>query len=297
MCYNIHLHYQRLTQGVTSNMRKSKYWFEYLDYLRSKQCSENTIVTRDRTLKKFHRWMNSKNFHVQDIIESDIQEFKQSLELSPSTVSTHLTGLKAFYNWLFDNALIMIDPTAELIAHSNTQKLPQILLDAEISQLFDSLPSDTKTAKRNRAILELTYSSLLRRSEVVNIKLSDINLRTRTLRVKRKGKVEALLPFGKNAQRAVRDYLGARESESEYLFPISYLTIDGIFKQIRKDTGLQISMHTLRRSGATAMLKNGASLVVIQEMLSHSNLQAVKHYLRLDTKDLHQTLSKSELLK
>ena len=78
---------------------------------------------------------------------------------------------------------------------------------------------------------------------------------------------------------------------------MKYSNVDKIFIQIKKKLGISISLHTFRRSGATHMIQNGANLVMVQEMLSHENLQAVKHYLKLDVKDLKQTLSKSEKLK
>lgn len=290
-------------------MRKNEHWENYIRHLKAKGLSNHTIIARDRALKKFILWLNTRGFTVQDAIEEDIHVFKASMEklLKPNSVLTHLRSIKSFYQWMANNSLLMVNPMEHFEAKVAIDKLPEILTHKEVEKLFDSLPTDMPTAKRNRAMLELAYSALLRREELVNIKISDIDLRNNTVRVDRKGNVEALVPFGDIAKAALVDYLYNERnpiSPSEYLWldyksgeHLSYNSVDSILKQIRKQTAIKLSMHTLRRSGATHMLQNGASLQVIQEMLSHTTLKAVKHYLRLNTKDYHETLKKSELLK
>lgn len=245
---------------------------------------------------------------MQEVIEDDIDGFRMVMErtLKPSSISNHLSAIKSFYKWMTQNSHIMINPTAELKTNVKIDYLPEVLTCRQMTKLFDCLPKNTATAKRNRAMLELSYSCLLRRAELVNIKISDISLTDRVLRVIRKGDIEAILPLGTLAADAIKDYTHNErpDSESSYLWlstksseKIGYRAIEDIFTQIRKDTGYKLSLHTLRRSGATHMLQCGASLQVIQEMLSHSNLKAVKHYLRLCVKDQHKTLKKSEWLK
>ena len=290
-------------------MRKNEFWQQYIEYLKSKSLSTHTIATRNRSLKKFLLWLNARGFAVQEVIEEDIYNFSEALRqnLKTTTVKTHLSTLKSFYGWMYKNSFMLINPMEHFSNNFKMDKLPDILTVSEINSLFEKLPINTTTAKRNKAMLELAYSALLRREELINVKISDLNFTENIIRVDRKGNKEALLPFGTEAHKAIFDYLEHErdnESDSEYLWldyktgeKLSYSAVDKIFKGIRKSTGFNLSAHTLRRSGATHMLQNGASLQIIQEMLSHENLKTVKHYLRLCTKDYHETLNKSELLK
>ena len=290
-------------------MNNKEYIEKYLNYLKSKGYSEETLKTRHQSLRKFSRFINSRNFTFQDIIEADIQQFSENIEksLKQWTVVTHLAGLRAFYSWMLKNSYIMFDPAKELEPKPKIDFLPEIFLEDEMDRLFDFLPLTKAPALRNRAMLELSYSCLLRRNELVNIKLSDIDLKNQILRVDRKGGIEALLPFGKPAKEAVQWYLADerdKNSDSEYLWlnktnggRLLYPSLDGVLKSVSKQTGMEVTIHKLRRSGATHMLINGASMAIIQEMLSHSNLKAVKHYLRLCVKDYHETLKKSEWLR
>lgn len=289
-------------------MNNKQYMEKYLNYLRSKGYSQETVKTRSKTLKKFSRFINSRNFTFQDIIEEDIYQFSESMEKSMKqwSVVTHLAGLRAFYRWMFKNSYIMFDPAGELSPKPRIDFLPDIFLEDEMNKLFDLLPLCPAPALRNRAMLELSYSCLLRRNELVNIKLSDIDLKNQILRVERKGGIEALLPFGRPAKEALQRYLSEERdtnSDSEYLWlntsnggRLLYSSVDRMLKSVTKQTGMNVTIHKLRRSGATHMLINGASMAIIQEMLSHSNLKAVKHYLRLCVKDYHQTLKKSSWL-
>lgn len=285
----------------------------FLKYMKGKKSSQHTIASYSRSMKKFSKWLNSRGFHSRDVIEEDLQGFKESMlkrGLKTSTVSTHLTAVKSFYTWMHKRTFVAFNPAENLESNISGEVLPKILTEEQIKKLFESLPVNNPTSKRNRAILELAYSTLLRRESIVNLKLSDIDLSNQTVRADVKGEKEVLLPMGKYAKFALEDYLKNERpkllgnNESEYAWiasrggkKLAYATIDKIFRLIKERTGLPISMHCLRRSGATHMLLRGASLVFVQRMLSHSNLKAVQHYLKLDVSELHKELKKSGRLK
>ena len=279
----------------------------YFQSLRSRNLNENTITSRERNLRKFSKWLTSRNYSVTDILEEDIRDFKRYLEstLKPNTVRTHLSAAKCFYAWLLKETIIFDDPFADFEKFIQIDKLPIVISEETFCELVNRLPEKNKTAKRTKALIELAYSSLLRREELVGLKLSDINLEHRILCVIRKNDKEALIPFGECAKEALLDYLKNErgkllgEKSSPYLWinrwgrELTYGNMDKVLAAAKKSTGIHFDWHTLRRSGATHMLKNGASLLMIQQMLSHSNLKTLKHYLRLDVTDLKKTHKKA----
>jgi len=293
-------------------MRNQTHIEQYTTYMESRTFSPHTIDIRTRGLTKFNKWLTSRNFFFTDVIEEDIAEYKDSLleRYASSTAATHLTTVKSFYTWMHDKKKILINPTEGLVTNIATDKLPFILSVEEITKLFDSLPVNHPTSKRNRAMLEIAYSSLLRRNELVNLKLSDFNFKTQTLTVIRKQKKHVKLPYGSCSNDALMEYIDNERGKllkgkpsndlwitSKTAQKISYASVDDIFIQIEKTTGIKLTAHCLRRSGASHLLVGGASLAVVQDMLSHTTMKALKHYLRLNTADLYETLKKSEALK
>lgn len=284
----------------------------YLKYLESKKYSPNSIYSRKKLLNGFTRFLTSRNLKIEDVIEKDVFDYKskQIKKNKPNTVQTYLSGVKAFYKWLFDTNQVFINPCENLVIECQDKSLPVVFTVKEINSIFDLLPVNTPTAKRNRAMLEISYSSLLRLKELVDIKLTDLDFHERTLRLIRKGNKEVIVPFGQYAHDAILDYLSSERyellngKESEYLWinqksgeHISIRTVAKIMGQIREKTGFDFSIHTLRRTGATHLLQGGASLAIVKDMLSHSSYKTVCRYLRLNVKDFKETLAKSERLK
>ena len=288
-------------------MKTEKYIEQYLDSLRERRLSANTVTTRQRSLRKLTRWLNARNYSLADLVEEDIRDFQKYLQstLKAASVRTHLSAAQNFCNFLEKQALILENPFSDFGELPKVDLLPVVLSEEEYINLIKRLPTCHKVSKRNIALLELAYSSLLRREELVNLKIADINFDHQILRVIRKGDKEALVPFGEQAKKTLLDYLNTerqkllRGQSSQSLWinhkgdELEYGDMDGILRQIQDTTGIKIDFHTLRRSGATHMLKHGAPLLMIQQMLSHTSLQTVKHYLRLDVKDLRNTHKKA----
>ena len=293
---------------------------KFESYMKSRSYSLHTILTRIRSIRKFNRWLVSRNFMYHEVIEQDISEYKAYLisrSHSDHTILTHLGSIKSFYLWLFKSHEIFNNPAEDMTPNLKVDKLPYVLTEQQIDNIIRTVSNDkvSLTPMRNTAILELAYSSLLRRNELVNIKISDIDYNNQTARIIRKGNKEGLVPIGNKAIQAIKAYVNdERETlllrnpdmACEYLWlshtygaKISYRSLDGIFRDIRNRQNMteEFSLHTLRRSGATHMLQYGASLLIVRDMLGHENFKAIRHYLRLCTKDYHETLKKSEALK
>lgn len=292
---------------------------KFSNYMKSRSYSTHTIKTRIRSLRKFNKWLVSRNFHYTEVIEQDIYDYKMYLEsylYSDHTILTHLRSIKSFYIWLFKSHKIFSNPTEDMKPNIKIDKLPHVLSEQQIDMIIRAVSHDrtSQTPLRNTAILELAYSSLLRRNELVNIKISDIDYVGQTARIIRKGDKEGLVPIGDKAIEAIKTYVNNERDtllmqndaqSSEYLWlshtygtQISYQSFDSIFKYIRKRQKITepFTLHTLRRSGATHMLQHGASLSIVRDMLGHENFKAVRHYLRLKVDDLHLTLNQAEEL-
>ena len=293
-------------------MRNKKHIEEYIQYMITEGFSSDTINTKTRSIGIFNKWLNSRNFFFTDVIDDDLTEYKDFLlsHYATSSAGTHLVTVKRFYTWMKKTTRILINPAEDLKTNIATDKLPVILSIEEITKLFDSISINHPTSKRTRAMLELAYSSLLRRRELVDLKLTNLDLKTQTVTVIRKNNKQVSLPFGDCACEALKDYINTERKKllkgeaSKDLWitarsprKVSYKSVDHIFKRVYEDTGFKLTEHCLRRSGATHMIQNGASLAMVQMMLSHTTYKAMKYYLRLDTKDLREELKKSEVLK
>ena len=203
---------------------------------------------------------------------------------SPATIIRRIGTIKAFYHFLQNEGLI-IDETFKIGLPKLEKSLPDVLSIEEVELLFEMPSLDKKEGMRDRAMLELMYSSGLRVSELLDLKLKQLNFKEGLIRVKGKGNKERLIPFGDYALEYVILYLEnfrllKEYKNSQYLFISKNgngLTRQFFWKQIKKYTlkaGIvaNVSPHTLRHSFATHLLEGGADLRLVQELLGHSNI-------------------------
>lgn len=266
---------------------------EFKDYLTiDKKYSENTIKRYDNNLKKFRTFFENKS--VENIDESDLNEYLKhlyNLGLSSKSVSNNLSSVKSFYKYLnlFQN--IKVNPANNIEMPKLKRSLPKTLSYEDVSNLLDIDINDYYDY-RNKAMIELMYSSGIRVSELVNLLIHDLNFENNTVRVFGKGSKERIIPIGDFASESVRDYLNysrgwlSKGKISEYLFLNNHgnkLTRQAFFKilkrlAISKGIKASFSPHTLRHSFATHMLQNGADLRSIQELLGHSSISTTQIY-------------------
>lgn len=269
----------------------------FLTYaLVEKKYSLATIECYKADLIKF------RNFIKKDLkkaTKQDVRKFSESLEkYNAKTKSRILSTLTSFFRYLVITNRIKENPS-EVIVHPKIGKhIPDILSEEEINILLDIEVKDFFTA-RNKAILELMYSSGLRVSEVINLVPNDIDLMDNTVRTVGKGNKERIIPIGDYATNALRVYINEYlpvKREAKQLFVNNHykkMTRQGVFKMLKKlaqEKGIKkdLSPHTLRHSFASHLLSHGADLRSIQEMLGHSSISTTEIYLYVDTKEIRK---------
>lgn len=278
-----------------------KYIDEFIDYLRfEKKYSENTISSYKRDLNKTNAYIK-KDFAK--LNKKDIQNYIQNLSKkeSASSISRSISTLKSFYKFLELNKYTSLNPLTTITNPKTVKKLPKILSEEEIEKLLD-INLKTDFDYRNKAMLELMYSSGLRVSELINLNVNDIDLSNASVRIFGKGSKERIIPLNDYAIDALNNYiLNHRRSlfkhgESNYLFLNNHgnkMTRQGFFKileKIAKEKGIksELSPHTLRHSFATHLLKHGADLRSIQELLGHSDISTTQIYTHITSERLQK---------
>ena len=278
-----------------------KYIEEFEDYLRfEKKYSENTILSYKRDLKKTNDYLK-KDFTK--LNKKDIQNYIQKLSKAENTssVSRLISTLKSFYKFLEINKYTSINPLTTITNPKTQKKLPKVLTEEEVNKLLD-INLKTDFDYRNKAMLELMYSSGLRVSELINLTVNDIDLVNSSVRIFGKGSKERIVPLDDYAIEALKHYISYhrknlfKHGENNYLFLNNHgnkMTRQGFFKilvKIAKEKGIkkELSPHTLRHSFATHLLKHGADLRSIQELLGHSDISTTQIYTHITSERLQK---------
>jgi integrase/recombinase XerD len=212
--------------------------------------------------------------------------------LAPRTVARHVASLRGFFRYLLTQGHITDDPTAHLESPSPWTRLPGALSEREVEQLLGAPPTSEHGGVRDKAMLELLYAAGLRVSELVTLRLSDVDLEVGYVRCRGKGSKERVIPLGAKAQSWVRRYLAsarprlARGGVNPSLFLNRLgrpLTRQGLWKILRghaRAAGIdrRVTPHTLRHSFATHLLEHGADLRAVQMMLGHADISTTQIY-------------------
>ena len=285
-----------------------KHFGTYLKLERS--LSTNSIEAYLRDVEKLAQFiaMNYNGISPLSITGKHLQAFLQyvnELGMSAFSQARILSGIKAFYKYLLFEALIEKDPTALIEGPKLGRQLPDTLSYDEIVKLFEAIDLSSPEGARNRAMLEVLYSSGLRVSELVELKLANVYFDIGFLRVIGKGNKERLIPVGRDALKYLRIYL----EEVRVHVPVQkgfesnvFLNRRGkkltrvmaflIIKSLAAKIGLKktISPHTFRHSFATHLIEGGADLRAVQEMLGHESITTTEIYTHLDRDYLRQVI-------
>jgi integrase/recombinase XerD len=277
---------------------------KFLHYLSvEKGLSRNTVESYERDLRKYFVYVKAKS--PDDVGQKDVISFMARLAsegMATPSVARHLSAVRGFHKYLQIDGLATTDPTANVETPRGWKRLPKTLSTADIETLLAQPEGSTLIGLRDRAMLELLYATGLRVSELVGLKISDINLERGFVIVIGKGSKERAVPMGDAAAGAVREYLrhGRQDllagRESEYLFISSRRR--GITRQmfwerikfyaLKAGISRSISPHTLRHSFATHLLDNGADLRAVQAMLGHSDISTTQIYTHVSRERLRQ---------
>jgi len=240
--------------------------------------------------------------HLQDFLASAALQ-----ELAATSQARILSGIKSFFHYLVLEDVVTTDPTELLEAPKTKRSLPDVLSVEEVNELLAAIDLSTPEGQRNRAILEVMYSSGLRVSEVTALQLSNMYLDVGFIRVIGKGNKERLVPIGDEAVKFIRLYKDhirdlhlPKKGFEDTLFlnrrgaALSRVMIFYIIKEAGQKAGIHknIHPHTLRHSFATHLVENGADLRAVQEMLGHESITTTEIYTHLDRNYLRNTLEK-----
>lgn len=271
---------------------------KYFEYLRvEKGVSKDTIQSYYYDIKEFVNALNKKN--TDDFFSTDITDFikiQSKKLLSPSTIIRRVSSTKNFYLFLERENIVSFS-VGKIIAPKNIKKLPVSLSIEEVEDLLNAPDCSKNEGQRDKAMLEVMYSSGLRVSELLSLKMNNINFERGIIDVIGKGNKQRKVPIGDYALDYLKQYIDNGRSKnkgrkSEYIFLNRYgkpLSRQYFFKQIKKyasQVGIkeEISPHTLRHCFATHLLENGAELRAVQEMLGHSNIATTQIYTNISTK-------------
>jgi len=282
-------------------MKLSECIEEFLRYLLiDKGYSSNTIESYKRDLLKFLEY--NKNKTITDINSNDLKEYIKYLNdenLNEKSISRNISCLKSFYKFLVIDKKVKNNPSEALFIPKLKKSLPNTLTEEEIFKLLDIDLIDNYSY-RNKAMLELMYAAGLRVSELVDLKLQDVDLNDEIIRIFGKGSKERIVPLGEFASETLKEYINKHRSlmlkkyNNEYLFLNNHgnkMTRQGFFKIIKniaKEKGIKnnLSPHTLRHSFASHLLKYGADLRTIQELLGHSDISTTQIYTHITNEEL-----------
>lgn len=285
-----------------------KHFGSYLKLERS--LSSNSIQAYVRDVEKLAQFVEMKFAGVSPLVitSKQLQAFLQyinELGMSAFSQARILSGIKAFYKYLLFEELMEKDPTALIEGPKLGRKLPDTLDYEEIVKMLDAIDLSKPEGGRNRAMLEMLYSSGLRVSELVNLKIGNVYFDLGFLRVIGKGNKERLVPIGKDALKFLKIYLEEirvhvpvqKGSESHVFLnrrgkKLSRVMIFMIIRELAAKTRLNktISPHTFRHSFATHLIEGGADLRAVQEMLGHESITTTEIYTHLDRDYLRQVI-------
>ena len=217
---------------------------------------------------------------------------EQKTVLKSSTLNRNLSGLRSFFNYLVLNGKAAANPFNRIRAPRGAKMLPDFLLFEEIERLFNAIDTSTPEGKRDRAMLELMYASGLRVGETSQLKMQNVDLNQRILRIKGKGSKERIVPFYSYAGQLLKEYINQARPflldglKSEFVFinhthkALSPRGIQYLLDKYAMQSGLNktVHPHMLRHSFATHLLDNGADLRIVQELLGHAHLSTTQIY-------------------
>lgn len=275
-----------------------------------KKTSNNTELSYKRDLSKLQQYLDAQGVHEPgSITATNLNSYILYLEkqrFAAATVSRNIASIKAFYHYLFKEGLVTEDISEALKAPKIEKKIPEILSIDEVNRLLEQPGSDSPKEMRDKAMLELLYATGIRVTELISLKISEVNLQMGFIVCKDTNR-ERIIPFGSQAREALLRYLDkAREAmladkNSEILFvncsgqPMSRQGFWKLIKYYAHKAGItaDITPHTLRHSFAAHLVENGADLRSVQEMLGHSDISTTQIYVNMSHNRIREVYTKA----
>jgi len=290
------------------------YLLKYNEAMTLRGYSQSTLHRRESDIRRFIGWCDERSLtHPNQITKPILVSYQRYLfyyrqarndrPLSATSQNHYLTSVKQYFKWLTQENYLLYNPASELVIIKQNPSLPVVLSVEEVERLMQQPSTQTAGGIRDRAILELFYSTGIRRTELCKLQLQDLSLTRKTLYVRQgKGKKDRLIPIGERALHWVKLYL--TETRPQLLIDIQQNSVflndygnafrdnklgDKV-KRFMRNAGINApgSCHLLRHAMATHMLENGAELRFIQAMLGHADLAATQIYTHVSIRKLQE---------
>jgi integrase/recombinase XerD len=278
----------------------------FMNYLRvEKGLSENTMHAYRRDIQKFAAFAGKRKLSTESVTRSDIVDFLGTLyrqKLDSRSVARHLVTIRHFFRFALMEGFVNEDPAGNIESPKFRQSLPDFLSVEEVDRLLKQPDTAATAGLRDKAMIELMYSTGLRVSELCNLRVADVQMDPGCLRCVGKGDKERLVPIGRGALKAVEEYMrearprlaGDRVSSSVFLkqrgHRMDRITFWKILGEYGRKAGLRkaLTPHMLRHSFATHLLDRGADLRSVQIMLGHSDISTTQIYTHVVEERLKQ---------
>lgn len=270
---------------------------EFIESLKSRQASANTLSSYERDIVKFDKYFKEKNKKIFDLTKDDMQEYINYLGesgKSNSTISRSTASLKSFYRYLVNKRLAKENIVDNIVVPKVDRKDPMILTSAEIEKLLEQPDLTELKGQRDKVMLEILYVTGIRVTELVSLRIDDVNFSNGYIRVKKKSS-ERHIPLGNRSIKLLKEYMEKvrplliRTEDEKSLFINTNgqkMTRQGywkILKQYKDQAKIEkeITPHTIRHSFAVHMLQNGADVKKVQELLGHTDVASTMVYTQM----------------
>lgn len=275
-----------------------------------KKTSNNTEMSYKRDLNKVRKYLEEKHiYEVSEITSEDLKAYILYLKenrFAAATISRNIASIKAFYLFLLKEGIVEEDVSISLKSPKIEKRMPGIMAMQDVVRLLEQPKGNTPKEIRDKAMLELLYATGIRVTELINLRVTDVNLQMGFIICRDENK-ERIIPFGKEAKHALLCYFdGARDAmvenkDSDILFVNcsgQAMSRQGFWKLIKfyaKKAGIveDITPHTLRHSFAAHLVENGADLRSVQEMLGHSDISTTQIYANMNHNHIREVYAKA----
>ena len=288
----------------TSN-REDSNLRSFLNYLLvDKGLSNNTAKAYEADISSFFQWLDNEDLKYKNLQEDHINQYISFLfqrKMRSSSVNRKISSIKSFYIFLVKRNFVENSPLNDLVTPKQEKYLPESMSEAEVDKLLNSPDVANKIENRDKAMIEMLYATGMRISELVNLKITDVDMKRCVVKVFGKGSKERLVPFGETALDSLKSYLNDREQSSSKEIFLSNrgkkMTRVAFWQRvkiylIRENLKNSISPHTLRHAFATHLLNRGADLRSVQLLLGHSDLSTTQIYTHIAKQRLSDVLKK-----
>ena len=277
---------------------------KFLDYLKyQKSYSHYTVINYSEDINEFGIYLKDNSIRYNKLVYKDIKGYLMKmykLSYKRSTIARKISSLRSFYKYLVNNDIIEDNPFLLVSLPKKEKKLPSFLYYNELEDLFDIPKMDTHLGQRNRLIIEMLYATGIRVGELVSIKIDDIDLNNRLIRITGKGNKSRNVIYGEYCEDILHTYLNdgyiklIKDKAKTNLIinnlggPITDRAIRYIINNIVRETSLKkhVSPHSIRHTFATHMLESGADLLTVQELLGHASLSTTQIYTHITSEHL-----------